>query len=337
MRIYVLSTALTQAPGKVGDDGKYLYDTVAVDVPQSGYDGNEEPEDTWTVKDTASGGGDVEEPENPIEPSMSKGEQAVFFENTAEWGGTMRCYAWNGATKYAGSWPGSKMTYLGNRIWKWTYKGMQKIPATAGVIFDNGASQTADLVWVNGGYYNATGYVRTIEGAGEIEEPDPVEPDSPFCIYYDNTATAWSRVNIYMWDELSELAGKWPGTQITETEEIDGKTLYKYSYTPTRALSKPMVIFNNGSSQTADLTLVPDGIYTSDGFTGQSGMGNVNVDAQISVSVCGGKLVIYSDSHAVVNAVRADGTATALDVRPGSNTYELPRGFYIVSRTKVIL
>jgi len=50
MRIYVLSTSKTPAPGKVGTDGKYLYTTSSVEVTQPSYDGNQEPEDTWTCK-----------------------------------------------------------------------------------------------------------------------------------------------------------------------------------------------------------------------------------------------------------------------------------------------
>ena len=65
---------------------------------------------------------------------------------------------------------GQACTYLGNNIWKWIYTGSDKI--SGGVIFNNGSSQTQDFTWVNGRYYNANGYVKTIDGAGEI-------PDNP--------------------------------------------------------------------------------------------------------------------------------------------------------------
>lgn len=334
MRIYVLSTDLTPAPGKVGEDGTYLYDTTPVTVEQLGYDGNEEPEDTWTVKETGSGGGTVTEPDEPIEPAMSEGEQAVFFEDTQNWG-YINTYAWDGSTKYAGSWPGSQMTYLGNSIWKWTYTGGDKIPDTAGVIFNNGSSQTADLAWVNGGYYNNSGYVKTIPGAGDIPDT-PVEPDDPFTVYFDNSTDNWSIVNVYMWDDRGELVGSWPGTQMTDTAVINGKELLAYTYTPTRTLVNPMIIFNNGSNQTADLTLTPGGVYTSAGLQ-WSGVGTVDITSGISISVSDGRLVIRAGEHGTVRAVRADGTYTTLNVRPGRNVYDLPQGFYIVNQTKVIL
>ncbi|MCM1066252.1 MAG: alpha-amylase family glycosyl hydrolase [Muribaculaceae bacterium] len=340
MRIYVLSTALTPAPGKIGTDGKYLFDTAAVNTPQSGYDGNEEPDDTWTVKDTeqGGGGGEIEEPEVPVAPSMAEGEQAVFFENTADWGGTMRVYAWNGGTQYAGAWSGAKMTYLGNKVWKWTYTGSGVIPATAGVIFNNGSSQTDDFTWINGGYYNASGYVRTIEGAGEIVTP-PVNPTEPFSVYFDNSASAWAQVYVYMWDDAGTLSAAWPGTAMTDKEIIAGKEHYKFTYTPDRELSSPKVIFNVGSNQTqtADLQLVPGGIYTAQGYTGQTGIANVNPDAELTISVVDGRLIVRADSHATVTVTRADGITTEINVHPGVNTIDLPRGFYIVNRTKIIL
>lgn len=335
MRIYVLSTALTPAPGKVGEDGKYLYDAAPVEKPQSGYDGNEEPEDTRTVKDTAQGGGSVEEPDVPVEPSMTQGEQAVFFENNVGWGGTIMCYTWNGGKQYGGAWPGNPMTYLGNKIWKWTYTGTDKIPASAGVIFSSG-TQTQDLKWINGGYYNAQGYVKTIEGAGEIPDPDPQPADKPFTVYFDNSTASWTPLNIYMWDTEGTLSSGWPGNAVTETAVVDGKSLYAYTYTPTRALISPMIIFNNGSAQTADLELVPGGIYNEHGLKAIAGADVQEVPA-LSISADGGILVVRSDADTVLDVVRVDGTVRTVTVHRGINRYTLPRGFYIVDGTKVVL
>lgn len=336
MRVYVLSTSLTPAPGKVGNDGLYLYDTNPANIQQLGYDGNEEPEDTWTVRETGQPGGDIIEPDDPIEPSMSEGEQAVFFEDTQNWG-RINVYAWNGGTKYAGAWPGSSMTYLGNKIWKWTYTGSGKIPESAGVIFNNGSSQTGDLTWVNGGYYTSSGYVKTIPGAGDIPDDPGVDPSAPFTVYFDNSSDNWSTVNVYMWDTAGELVGGWPGTKMTATEVVNGKTMLAYHYVPTRELSSPMIIFNNGSQQTGDLQLVPGGIYTSAGLQGTSGLNINSLNEDIHVAVAGGKLVITASEHTTVAAVSADGRARTLSVRPGTNVFELPRGFYIVNRVKVIL
>ncbi len=326
MRIYVLSTAKTPAPGKIGEDGKYLYDTTPAADVQKGYDGNEEPDDTWTIKEDAQGGGgNITEPEEPIAPSMAEGEQAVFFENNADWGGTIRAWIWSNSTNYTGgSWPGQAATYLGNKIWKWTYTGTGKIAEGAGLIFNNGASQTDDMKFVNGGYYNAQGYVKTIEGAGEIPDdpvpPTPVDPEGPVTVYFNNTAN-WSAVSVYVWDDGGTILGAWPGKPVTETTTFEGKTLYKYTINPDRALTNAMIIFNNNGAgaQTGDLKLVNGAIYNAAGLEGQfSGVGSVS-----------------AADNGIITVYNLQG------IRLGNTTAGLPAGTYIVRRgttaTKVVI
>ncbi|MBQ3604860.1 MAG: starch-binding protein [Muribaculaceae bacterium] len=280
LRVYVLNTDKTKAPGKVGQDGKYIYSTSSVAGSQSSYDGTEEELSSNNGGSDPSSG--TEEPEEVITPSMSEGEQAVFFENTANWNGTIRAWVWGDSKNYTGgTWPGQACTYLGNNIWKWSYTGTDKI--SGGVIFNNGSSQTADFTWVNGGYYNANGYVKTIEGAGEIpenpEDDEPVVGENEWRFYYNDTNWGSSTVYAYVWDagnSNKQYLGAWPGTTMTKNTE----GMWEMSFTTTDNLVTPMVIFNNGqgggSNQTADLSLVNYGIYMFNGFTGQTGVEGVN-------------------------------------------------------------
>lgn len=80
-------------------------------------------------------------------------------------------WVWNNTTVYSGSsWPGEALVDVvgtdqnGNLIYRWTYYGNK--PEPANVIFsNNGNSQTADLVFVNGGYYNSAGtLLGTVSG-----------------------------------------------------------------------------------------------------------------------------------------------------------------------------
>ncbi len=80
-------------------------------------------------------------------------------------------WVWNNTTVYSGSsWPGEALVDVvgtdqnGNLIYRWTYYGDK--PEPANVIFsNNGNSQTADLVFVNGGYYNSAGtLLGTVSG-----------------------------------------------------------------------------------------------------------------------------------------------------------------------------
>lgn len=275
IRVYVLSTDKTPAPGRIGADGRYIYKTSSVNVAQKEYDGTQE-------EASSNNGGSApstEEPEDVIPPTMNEGEQAVFFENSASWSGTIRTWVWNDSKNFTGgNWPGQVCTYLGNKVWKWTYTGTDKI--SGGVIFNNGSSQTADLTWVNGGYYNANGYVKTIDGAGEIPD-NPETPDNPsdkpsgdeyvWKAYYRGANWGSSTVYSYVWDagnSNKQYLGSWPGTKMAKNAE----GLWEMSFTTTDNLLSPMIIFNNGqgggSNQTADLVFVNNGIYEFDGCKG---------------------------------------------------------------------
>jgi len=65
--------------------------------------------------------------------------------------------------------------------------------------------------------------------------------------------------------------------------------------------------------------------------------GIADASAGIIVSVSGGRLVISAAADCTVTATRIDGTAMKLSVATGINRYDLPRGFYIVAGRKVLL
>ena len=70
-------------------------------------------------------------------------------------------------------------------------------------------------------------------------------------IYFDNSSKNWSNVNIYAWNDSGAVVGAWPGTAMSL---LEGTANIYYYVLPIEAVN---VIFNNGSTQTGDLTL-PD-------------------------------------------------------------------------------
>ena len=317
IRVYVLNTDKTQAPGKVGVDGKYIYISSSVNVAQKSYDGTEEE----LSSNNGGSAPSTQEPEEVIPPTMSEGEQAVFFENSANWAGTIRAWVWSDSKNFTGgTWPGQTCTYLGNNIWKWTYTGSDKI--SGGVIFNNGSTQTQDLAWVNGGYYNANGYVKTIDGAGEIPDTpgidEPTGEENVWTAYYRGTNWGSSTVYTYVWDagnSNKQYLGGWPGTKMTKNAE----GMWEISFTTTDNLISPMIIFNNGqgggANQTADLTLVNNGIYEYDGCKGV-GIERIEMGEAVEVArydIYGRKL---SASTAGINIVKySNGTVKKMIVR----------------------
>jgi len=119
------------------------------------------------------------EPETEI-PSfchVSDGEVCAFFEAPAAWGNTIYCWAWTVSPAdnftYANrNWPGVACEEIGtaangNKVWKWTWDGTKQNNSSATmpakIIFNNnGQPQTADLGFVNGGYYTKDGLKATV-------------------------------------------------------------------------------------------------------------------------------------------------------------------------------
>ncbi len=346
MRIYVLNTSKTKAPGKVGEDGKYLYGAAPVDQPWEEWADETMPDETWTVKPNGTGGGsgDIEEPEVPTEPAMAEGEQAVFFEANNGWKG-VRAYVWSKTDdrKFAGAWPGQTMTYLGGGIYKWTYTGEGKIPEGSGLIFSAGGSQTPDFEWHNGGYYTSAGYQKTIEGAGEIPDDPIVKPELPdgneWIAYFDNSTSNWGNVTAWVWDAAdgnkNYTGGAWPGQNLS----IDPETgYYKLSCSVTNEHPNLKVIFSNsGASQTSDLKFVHKGVYNAHGYVTTSSVDNVTAAESIKISVSDGKLMVEAVDACALTVSRLDGVSFPVQLHVGYNTIELPRGVYVVKGKKVLL
>ncbi|MDE6717713.1 MAG: starch-binding protein, partial [Muribaculaceae bacterium] len=350
LRVYVLDTAKTKAPGKIGEDGKYLYSTSSVPGNWVEWPDETMPDETWTVKPNGGGGGgstDRVEPETPVKPVMAEGEQAIFFEHES-WN-PVTVWIWDGVNYTGGTWPGQNLTYLGNNVYKWTYTGTGKISDAAKVIFSNGGSNqlTKDgWKYVNGGYYTVNGYQHTIEGAGEIPD-DPNPPvggdDETYTVYFERPDN-WDDVNVWVWDKANGnknyTGNQWPGQKIS----VDSESGYhKFTWTVTDANPNLNIIFSTGggSPQTADLEVHNNGIYTFSGFTGKyygSATGVESVDySSLKIFVHNGSLVVETPDIAILPVVRIDGTMTVLNLFPGQTTVELPKGLYIVAGKKVII
>lgn len=175
MRIYVLNTDKTPAPGKVGEDGKWLYDTAPVTTEQPAYDGTEE-EDT-SNEGPLPGSGDVGGGDEPvIEPCISGNEQCIFFEKPSHWGTRVYAYIYyngtDGVVMVTGAWPGTACTSLGNNIYKYSLpEDADIINSTAQwyVLFSDGSGNQTQgdpgFECEDAAYYTVDGYSKTITTA----------------------------------------------------------------------------------------------------------------------------------------------------------------------------
>ena len=133
-------------------------------------------------------------------------ENGVYFEKPSGWGDTINVFMWSDSTgeKYMGAWPGTAIENLGDNLYGFSY---ESDVSDMMIIFNDGSNQTADLEFVNNGYYNVSGLVQVI---------DP---------------SAKGKVNVEYVDESGNvlsskiLSGTVGSSYSTEAITIDGYTL----------------------------------------------------------------------------------------------------------------
>ena len=191
--------------------------------------------------------------------SMFAATETVYFVNAQDWPGTITAHAWDGSATGT-EWPGLATVKEADQIGgKDVYSFTAEAGAYAKVIFTNktdGDKQTGDLDWTAGKYYCKDGWYTKEEAAAKLEQPIEYE-----AVYFvDNQG--WGKANIYTW---TPEVGTWPGVAMTkEAEQLAGYDVY--SYTVEKGTSFGGVIFNNGSSQTANLVWTAGKYYVKDGW-----------------------------------------------------------------------
>ena len=145
LRVYVLSTDKTPAPGKIGEDGKYIYTSSPKNIPDPTWDGTE----MELTDEPGNPGGD---PVEPVAPCLANAdERAVFFTKSSDFGNVINCYIWytkgGSTTQVCGGWPGKKATDLGNGNYKFVVPDeAAAIDSDWMIIWNDGSgNQTADL------------------------------------------------------------------------------------------------------------------------------------------------------------------------------------------------
>lgn len=189
LRVYVLNTALTKAPGKIGTDGKYLYGSASANIGNPQWDGKEEALDPRFGEGGSGGGGgdDTGEPATPCLETAT--ERAVFFQAPSGWGKTANVHMWikNGAD-LTGGWPGKPATALGGGTFKFVIPDNIKGDESTWMIIWNGSNgQTKDLEFKMRGLYtgenkdniSCTSTVTTLCADVPTPEPEPEPEPTP--------------------------------------------------------------------------------------------------------------------------------------------------------------
>ncbi|MCD7974021.1 MAG: starch-binding protein [Candidatus Azobacteroides sp.] len=252
IRVYVLTTDKTPAPGKIGTDGKYLYTSSPVTVSQGNYDGKQEA--LTTDPETDEPGPDPEDPEEPI---LYEGEYAIFFEKADYWNSTVYTYVYDETSvsnviEITGSWPGSEMKSLGNNVYKYTFNN--PIGEYDKIMFSDGTRQvpgSGESGWQvqNGAYYTVNGVSHILSPISPEDPEEPILYEGEYAIFFEKADYWNSTVYTYVYDETSvsnviEITGSWPGSEMKSL----GNNVYKYTFNnPIGEYDK--IMFSDGTRQ----------------------------------------------------------------------------------------
>ena len=183
----------------------------------------------------------ADQPITMVAPFMTKGE-LIFTDATSE-------YKWLGdyLVKVATE---QGFTINSEALWRWHADAF--FQANQHTAWPKSADFTEAGKPENWGPY----YLAAQEGT--TPEPEPTTET----VYFVNAANWTGTINAYAWEPVQNA--NWPGAPATkEAEQIAGYDVYSYT---AEAGTYANVIFNNGSSQTADLKWTAGKYYVLDGW-----------------------------------------------------------------------
>ena len=308
MRVYVLDTEKTKAPGKVGEDGKYVYGTKNAGSYPS-WDGTQEELDE-RFGGSNSGNGGTSEWGETVEPCVeSATERAVFFQTTQDFGTSASVYMWikGTGTNLLGAWPGQRATHLGGGTFKFVLPDNLAGDESQWMIIwnnNNNGKQTADLNFTMRGLYTMNGYQRrvtTICGGGDTGEEPNVQPNpqpKEMClnsvdervVFFEKSSDFGSNINCYIWftdGSTTQICGNWPGQAATRL--YDNVYRYEIPASAPAINNNWMIIWNDGSgNQTADLKYTNQGLYMG------NNKGSIQCSSQVT-AICDESTAVERD------------------------------------------
>ena len=239
--------------GKIGEDGPFIYDTTAKSLDGQDYDGNEEAGTIWNEQ-------------GPIQPA------SVLFSQA---GGSFRTETIN-----------LTVTLSEDAKSGWyQIQGQDKVNLTPGV--------SENLTIGEGMNFGDT---KTIEWSAEAQDGKvksgsltfkKVDPNATIMVYVQ----AENAPYIYAWSKgssLKKLTGDWPGTKMTESEEINGEKYWTCAFDGVESFN--VILNNNSGAQSGEISGITGDIYLKydGGANAQKIDAPVNTAAKVTLSPNGG-------------------------------------------------
>ena len=239
--------------GKIGEDGAFIYDTTAKSLDGQDYDGNEEAGTIWNEQ-------------GPIQPA------SVLFSQA---GGSFRTETINLT---------ATLSEDAKSGW-YQIQGQDKVNLTPGVSENLSIGEGMNF-----------GDTKTIEWSAEAQDGKvksgsltfkKVDPNATIMVYVQ----AENAPFIYAWSKgssVKKLTGDWPGTKMTESEEINGEKYWTCAFDGVESFN--VILNNNSGAQSREFTGITGDIYLKydGGSNAQEIDAPVNTAAKVTLSPNGG-------------------------------------------------
>ena len=239
--------------GKIGEDGAFIYDTEAKSLDGQDYDGNQEAGTIWNEQ-------------GPIQPA------SVLFSQA---GGSFRTETINLT---------ATLSEDAKSGW-YQIQGQDKVNLTPGVSENLSIGEGMNF-----------GDTKTIEWSAEAQDGKvksgsltfkKVDPNATIMVYVQ----AENAPYIYAWSKgssLKKLTGDWPGTKMTESEEINGEKYWTCAFDGVESFN--VILNNNSGAQSGEFSGITGDIYLkyNGGANAQKIDAPVNTAAKVTFSPNGG-------------------------------------------------
>ena len=194
-----------------------------------------------------------------VTPAIEHDGYVMYIDNQTGWD-ELAVYAWGDAEIF-GSWPGvlvSGTETVNGVTYRYVDFGKANDGAAVNLIFNNnnGGTQLSDYAFV----VNRNVYLRvTPDGVEEMTEPTEgfpeVEHDGDAVYLID--AAEWGTMALYMWGDVNDLNGGWPGMTPTGQFDFGGYKWYYFDLGAANAGKEEHLIANNngGGTQIDDIAV----------------------------------------------------------------------------------
>ena len=172
---------------------------------------------------------------------------AVFVDDQTGWDG-IALYQWGEVNNLGGGWPGAQVggtVTIGETAYK-VFFFEDALGLSQNLIFNNngGGTQLADygLKFEKNEYFLKV----TADGVTALDVPETVT------VFVDDQ-TGWEAIALYMWGDVNNLGGGWPGVAVSGSATVNGTATKVFVIDGALGKSENLIFNNNGGG-----TQLPD-------------------------------------------------------------------------------